>query len=147
MQKNWCNDRVLVSAESSCLGLLIQDTTERCSIVVLGHSAPPLDLLKRASQAGQGMCKCCEGEETKQNNRQRKYSHTSLTPEFAQASEKGYEGRFGGDLGEQKKTPVGVGGGVGGGDGGLAGLGEFSPGVLDGDAAGGSWPIKSCQQL
>lgn len=133
MQKNWCNDRVLVSAESSCLGLLIQDTTERCSIVVLDHSAPPLDLLKRASQAGQGMCKCCEGKETKQNNRQRKYSHTSLTPEFAEASVKGQEGRSGRDLGLQKTKPVGGkqtagSDGGGGGDGGVPGLGDFNLG-------------------
>jgi hypothetical protein len=98
------------------------------------------------------MCKCCEGEETKQNNRQRKYSHTSLTPEFAEASAKGLECRFERDLAPEKTKPVGPHqlaseDGLLGGDGGLAGLGEFGLGVEDGDAAGGSWPIKSCQQL
>jgi hypothetical protein len=82
----------------------------------------------------------------------RKFSHTSLTAEIAEASAKGLEGCFDGELGPEKTKPnvhtlLASEDGLGGGDGGVSGLGEFDLGVEDGEAAGGSWPIKSCQQL
>ena len=109
---------------------------------------PPLNLLKRASQA------CASAVKVKGQNRtiDRKYSHTSLSPEFADPSAKVLEGRFGRDLIPEKPEPVGpvqlaVEDGLGGGDGGVAGLGEVDLGVDDGDTAGRSGAIKSCQSL